>query len=75
MAECRTCGEEIRWVFTPGGGRIPVVECDGGELVLEDEGDRVVCYRFHPTFHPGPERYASHLDECDGGIASNGRGK
>ena len=77
MPDCRTCGVYVRWTYTPNDGRIPVVEDDGGDLVLVDEGDRVVCYRFRADDpeHAGEQRYSSHLNECDGGFASGGRRK
>jgi hypothetical protein len=72
MAQCRSCGDEVRWVWTPNDGRIPVdaTPDDGGDLVLVDEGDRTVCYRYNAEFHKGEERYSSHLNECDGGMRS-----
>ena len=47
MAICKYCGEEISWQNTPNGYKAVdlepefVIECRGGDVFLDDEGEEV----------------------------------
>jgi hypothetical protein len=68
MSACRECGEEVTWVRTPNGKRMPVQEDETGVLVLMDEGDdRPTTRRYNPGLYPehvGKKRYECHFDFC-----------
>lgn len=47
MTICKFCGEEIDWLNTPKGYKAVdvepefVIECEGGDVFLDDEGEEV----------------------------------
>lgn len=69
MANCRSCGAEIRWARTENGRNMPIEKDPNGNIVLEDGGSAPLAVVVPPDVAPERTRWISHFAKCPNAAA------